>query len=176
MFPDSYRLARTTTVDELVALFLANFELHISRELLEGFERQGLSLFEAVTLASIVEREAILEEEMPQIASVFINRLSTGMKLDSDPTVQYALGYNHNQQTWWTNPLSSADLTVTSPYNTYRFTELPPGPISSPGLAALKAVADPAQTPYFYFRAACNGSGRHNFSVSFDQHVQKGCP
>ncbi len=148
----------------------------IDSELINAFNRQGLSLFEAVTLASIIEREAIIAEESPLIASVFLNRLAIGMRLDADPTVQYALGYNSSQGTWWTNPLSLADLQVDSPYNTYRVTELPPGPISNPGPEALRAVAFPAQTPYYYFRAACDKSQRHVFAETFEEHKGNACP
>jgi UPF0755 protein len=141
-----------------------------------GFQRQGLNVYRAVILASIVSREAIIEDEMPMIASVFYNRLASGGKLDSDPTVQYALGYNQEQKTWWTNPLSLADLEIDSRYNTYKYPGLPPGPIANPGLEALKAVAFPAQTPYYYFRAACDGSGRHLFAETFEEHLGNACP
>jgi UPF0755 protein len=107
---------------------------------------------------------------------VFYNRLASGSRLASDPTVQYALGYNQNQGTWWTNPLSLQDLQVDSLYNTYIYNGLPPAPISNPGLAALRAVAFPAQTPYFYFRAACDGSGRHLFAQTYEEHVANECP
>jgi UPF0755 protein len=113
---------------------------------------------------------------MPVIASVYLNRLANAMKLDADPTVQYALGFNPEQDTWWTNPLSSQDLQAQSPYNTYLQAGLPPGPIASPGLAALKAVAFPTKTSFYYFRAACDGSGRHAFSETYEQHLQKACP
>jgi UPF0755 protein len=112
---------------------------------------------------------------MPLIASVFHNRLAANMKLDSDPTVQYSLGYNPKQKTWWTNPLSSADMSVDSPFNTYRYPDLPPGPIANPGLAALRAVAFPDQSPYYYFRAACDGSGRHLFATTFSEHLANAC-
>jgi UPF0755 protein len=135
-----------------------------------------LNLYKGVILASIVSREAIVEDEMPLIASVFYNRLNGGEKLETDPTVQYALGYNEAQGTWWTNPLSAADLLFDSPYNTYLYPGLPPGPISNPGLAALRAVAFPAQTPYKYFRAACDGSGRHLFAETFEEHLGNACP
>ncbi len=111
----------------------------------------------------------------PMIASVFINRLNVGMKLDSDPTVQYAIGFNKEQNTWWTNPLNLDDLKIDSPYNTYLNTKLPPGPIANPGLEALQAVAFPARTPYFFFRAACDGSGRHLFSKTYDEHIHNEC-
>lgn len=176
LFPDTYILPRDSTPEELLNALVRNFGLHLTGELREGFARQGLSVFQAVTLASIVEREAIAEEEQPIIASVFINRLNAGMKLDSDPTVQYAMGFNVAQQTWWTNPLSGADLQFISPYNTYQNVGLPPGPIASPGLSALRAVAFPVDTLYFFFQARCDGSGLHNFAETFEQHLSNSCP
>jgi UPF0755 protein len=176
LFPDTYILPRATTIDELLDTLVRNSSQHLTNELREGFARQGLTVYQAVTLASLVQREAVAEEEQPIIASVFLNRLNAGMKLDSDPTVQYALGYNPVQQTWWTNPLSAQDLQFDSPYNTYMYKELPPGPIASPSLSALRAVAFPSQTPYYFFRARCDGSGLHNFAETFDQHLSNGCP
>jgi UPF0755 protein len=90
--------------------------------------------------------------------------------------VQYALGFDPDKGVWWKNPLSLADLQVDSAYNTYQIQGLPPGPIANPSLNALRAVAFPAQTPYFYFRAACDGSGRHNFAETFEQHKANACP
>lgn len=176
LYPDTYILPRSTTPDQLVSVLMQKFAAFLSLELQDGFSRQGLDVFQAVTLASIIEREAIVDEEMPLIASVFYNRLASGMKLETDPTVQYALGYNLSQSTWWTNPLSLNDLNVSSPYNTYRNFGLPPGPICNPGPSALQAVAFPAQTPYYYFRARCDGSGLHSFAETFDQHLQNACP
>ncbi len=176
LFPGSYTVPRGTSLAELLPQILMNFEAQVTPQMREGFADQGLDLCQAVTLASMVQREAVLEDEMPTIASVFYNRLNAGSVLASDPTVQYALGYNPAQETWWTNPLSSTDLQVDSPYNTYLHSGLPPGPISNPGLAALNAVAFPAQTTYYYFRAACDGSGRHVFSETYDEHLAHACP
>lgn len=176
LYPDSYILPRTTDAGQLVDALLRNFALHMTNELREGFTRHGLSVYQAVTIASLVQREAVKEEEQPIIASVFINRLNANMRLDSDPTVQYALGYNPVQQTWWTNPLSVEDLQVASPYNTYVNFGLPPGPIDNPGLSALRAVAFPADTQYYYFRAKCDNSGYHAFSETFEQHLANACP
>jgi UPF0755 protein len=176
LFPDSYKLGRDLTANQLVSVFVQNFEDHLDNDMRRGFERQGLNVYQAVILASIVQREAIAEDEMPMIASVFLNRISAGLKLDSDPTVQYAIGYNKTQDSWWTNPLSLEDLKINSPYNTYQVQGLPPGPIANPGLNALRAVAFPAQTPYYYFRAACDHSGRHVFSETFAEHASKACP
>lgn len=176
LYPDSYRLPRIISVTAFIKTLLDDFQLKVDRQLQDGFRRQGLNLYQAVTLASIVQREAVLEEEMPMIASVFLNRLNNGMNLDTDPTIQYALGYDLLDRTWWKNPLSLDDLQVNSSYNTYQHPGLPPGPISNPGLSALKAVAFPAQTNYFFFRMACDNSGRHNFAVTFEQHKQNACP
>lgn len=176
MFPDTYTLARAISVQAFFNTILENFKIKVNPEIRQGFSRQGLSLHQAVTLSSIVQREAIVEEEMPLIASVFYNRLAAGIKLEADSTTQYALGFNQAQNTWWTNPLSASDLQINSPFNTYVYPGLPPGPISNPGLKALQAVAFPAQTPYYYFRAACDGSGRHLFAETFEQHVANACP
>jgi UPF0755 protein len=176
LYPDSYTVRREITMEQLLTQVLMNFETLVNGELKNAFSDQGLDLCQATILASIIQREAVVDEEMPLIASVFYNRLNSGSVLASDPTVQYALGYNENQGTWWTNPLSLQDLRVNSPYNTYQNPGLPPGPISNPGLSALKAVAYPAQTPYFYFRAACDGSGRHQFAETYDEHVANECP
>jgi UPF0755 protein len=176
LFPDSYQVKRNITPQAFVDLLVEDFRTKISDDLRDGFSRNNLSLYQAITLASIVQREAVVEEEMPMIASVFLNRLAAGMKLDADPTVQYAAGFNTAQNTWWTNPLSQNDLQIDSPYNTYLNWGLPPGPIANPGLMALQAVAFPAQTPYYFFRSACDGSGKHVFAETFEQHVGNACP
>lgn len=176
LYPDTYILPRTTTADQLVSTLIQDFYSHLPVDYSSAVAGHGLTLHQAVTLASIIQREAVIEEEMPLIASVFYNRLSVGMKLETDPTVQYALGYNASQDTWWTNPLKVEDLQYDSPYNTYLYPGLPPGPISNPALAALEAVANPAQTNYLFFQARCDGSGLHNFTETFEQHQQNYCP
>jgi UPF0755 protein len=175
LFPGSYSLPRDTTADQLVSILLQNFFINLTNEVQEKIVRQGLDIYQAVTLASIIEREAIVPDEQPMIASVFFNRLNIGMKLDSDPTVQYAAGFDYAKGNWWKNPLTLEDLAIDSPYNTYIYTNLPPSPISNPSLNALQAVAYPAQTPYFYFRARCDGSGLHSFAETFEQHLQNAC-
>lgn len=176
LYPDSYIVPRTVTADIFVNGLLRNFSLHLTPDMVNEFERKGLTVYQAVTLASLVEREAVQDEEKPLIASVYLNRYMINMKLDADPTVQYALGFNIIQQSWWTSPLSLIDLEVNSPYNTYRFTGLPPTPIANPSMESLRAVAFPAETPYLYFRAKCDDSGYHVFSETFDEHVANGCP
>lgn len=176
LFPGAYVVSRQISVDDLIKTILDRFETEVTPDIREGFARQGLTLHQGVTLASIVQREAMQEEEMPTIASVFYNRLAKGMKLDSDPTVQYALGFDSVKKTWWTNPLSLDDLKIDDAYNTYANAGLPPGPIDAPSLASLKAVAFPASTPYYYFRATCDNSGKHVFSKTFNEHLNKACP
>ena len=171
-----YLLPRTTGADQLVSILLQQAALNLNPDLQAAFAARGLTVHQAVTLASLLEREAVREDEMPLIASVFFNRLAIGMMLQSDPTAQYALGYNAAQGTWWTNPLSASDLVFDSPYNTYVYHGLPPGPICTPGLAALQAVGSPASSPYYFFQARCDGSGYHNFAETFEQHELNYCP
>lgn len=175
LYPDVYRIKRDVTAEQLVMILLDHFDAQVDENLRSTLQTRGYDMLAAVTLASIIQREAVVAQEQPMIASVFDNRLAAGMKLDSDPTVQYALGYNAQQQTWWTNPLSAADLQINSPYNTYIQNGLPPGPICNPTLSSLRAVAFPASTPYYYFRARCDQSGRHVFARTYEEHLQNGC-
>ncbi len=173
LLPGSYQLPRNASVDDLLSTLMNQFALSLTPDMRKAFSSQGLDVFQAVTLASIIQREAVQVEEQPAIASVFYNRLSAGMKLETDPTIQYAIGVDG---LWWKVPLSLEDLQVNSPYNTYLNPGLPPGPISNPALSAIQAVAYPAQTPYYFFRARCDGSGLHNFSETFDEHLLNACP
>jgi len=175
LYPDSYIVPRVITAETLVNGFVRNFALHLTPDLKNGFEKQGLTIYQAVIIASIVQREAVHDEESPMIASVYLNRLKIGMKLDADPTVQYAVGYNFAGQTWWTNPLSVDNLQFDSIFNTYVYSGLPPTPISNPGLNALNAVAYPDETSYYFFQAKCDGSGYHNFAETFEEHLGNGC-
>jgi len=175
LFPGSYMIARDARLDMVLEMVLTAFSDNVDEDLMEGFNRQGLSFIDALTLASIVEKEAIIDDEKPIIASVFFNRLENGMRLETDPTVQYGLGYDPATQSWWKSPLSKGDLSVNSSYNTYIINGLPPTPICNPDLGSLRAVAFPAETPYFYFRAACDDSGRHNFAITFEEHINNQC-
>jgi UPF0755 protein len=175
ILPGSYVLGRDITLNQLLEGFIQRFDQVMTPELINTFQNKGLSIPQAVTLASIVQREAVIADEKPLIASVFHNRLQAGMKLDSDPTVQYAVGYNQAQKTWWTNPLSVDDLGINSPYNTYLVTGLPPTPICAPDEQSLNAVAFPEISEYYYFQAACDGSGWHQFTRTYEEHLQNLC-
>lgn len=176
LFPGEYLVDRKITTIDFIQLFLNAFLENLNDEYLIAFENKGLTLNQAIIIASMVEREAVITDEMPMIASVFLNRYLIGMKFDSDPTVQYAVGYNINQATWWTNPLSLNDLQFDSPFNTYLYNGLPPHAICNPSLNAIKAVANASESPYYYFRAKCDGSGYHNFAETYEEHLGNGCP
>lgn len=168
LFPDTYRIEPETTTAQFVDRLLGQFASKIGGAVNEGFQANGLNVHQAVTLAAIVEREAQVAAERPLIASVFYNRLRIGMPLQADPTVQYALGYQDSEGRWWKKAVNYDDLKVESPYNTYANAGLPPGPICSPGLASLQAVAAPAKTDYYYFVAV--GDGSHAFGRTLEEH------
>jgi len=129
-----------------------------------------------VTLASIVEKEAVVAEERPRIAGVFLNRVAAGDALGADPTVQFALAADPASVAkfgWWKLELTAVDLEIVSPYNTRKVAGIPPGPIANPGLASLEAVANPEETDFYYFVAdAKKGDGSHRFAVTLDEHLQ----
>ncbi len=162
LFPDTYFLRPDATAADVVETLLANFESRAGATLRTGATQRKTSVYDLVKLASLVERETRDRAESPTIAGVYANRLAIGMKLDADPTVQYALG------DW--RPLTLGDLSLDSPFNTYRVAGLPPTPICSPGLAALAAAARPADVPYFYFVAKNDGSGDHAFATTLEEH------
>ena len=171
LFPDTYEFPTDATAEDVVRRMLETFGQRFTPALREQARKQGLTVYQAVVLASIVEREAVIPQERPIIASVFLNRLRKGMYLNADPTVQYALGFQAESGTWWKRPLLLEDLEVDSPYNTYRHPGLPPGPICNPGLAALQAVANPAKTNYYYFVANdVAGDGSHVFAETLEEH------
>jgi UPF0755 protein len=171
LFPDTYYLSVQPTALDIIERMLANFDHRFTVEMRQMAAERGMTIYEVVTLASIVEREAVVAEERPIIAGVFLNRLAEGMNLDSCPTVQYALGYQEDTGQWWKTPLALEELDqVNSPYNTYLHRGLPPGPICNPGLASMQAVLEPVETDYLYFVA--KGDGSHAFAKTFEEHLQ----
>ncbi len=176
LFPETYRLPEDATAYDVVARMLTTFHERVTMDTQMAAANQGLTVYQLVTLASIVEREAVLQEERPIIASVYFNRLRNSWLLNADPTVQYALGYDASSGQWWRtlyfDQLGITSLAdIDSPYNTYRYPGLPPGPICSPGLASIEAVARPATTDYFYFLANCQANdGSHLFAATEEEH------
>lgn len=163
LFPDTYIITKDMEEKDLIDTMVNRFR-HVFKEACkkEEYAEGGfLSEREIVTLASIVEKETAAPEERPLIASVFINRLKRGMRLESDPTVIYGLkGFGGN--------LTRNDLLTPSPYNTYIIYGLPPGPIGNPGRESLKAAINPAKTDYLYFVSKNNGT--HHFSETLSEH------
>lgn len=161
LFPDTYSFPDGTSGRVAVETMVKRFEQVWQPEWDAKLQQMALTRHDIVTLASIVEKEAKLPAERPVIAAVYLNRLRVGMKLQADPTVQYALGRHASR-------LFYKDLRVDSPYNTYEHAGLPPGPIASPGKASIVASVNPAAVPYRYFVA--HPDGHHEFHVDFRSH------
>jgi UPF0755 protein len=172
LFPDTYLFKPGASAAEALKKMLTTFEARLPADYTSAIAEHGLTLYQAVIVASLVEREAVVDEERPIIASVILNRLAAGQWLEIDATVQYALGAPGD---WWPR-VDGLDLrTIANPYNTYAFAGLPPGPIANPGLASLLAAAHPADTTYLFYRAQCDGSGRHTFAATYEQHLANAC-
>jgi len=171
---DTYRIPADADATVLIERLLENFDRVITTQMRRDAQAQGLSLHEWVTLASIVEREALLDSERPIVASVYLNRLAGELPeaegyLGADPTFQYARGYDPVTDRWWAPFLPEDVTSIDSPYNTFLYPGLPPGPICSPSLASLQAVIYPAQTDFLYFYAI--GDGSHAFAKTYEEHL-----
>jgi len=161
LFPDTYYFVRGMTVEQLLGRMVQRMQSKLTPEIRDRATAKHLTIHELLTLASIVEREAVAREERPLIAAVFWNRLRLGMPLQADPTVQYAVGKERRV-------LTRADLQTDHPYNTYLRGGLPPGPIASPGLDVIAATLDPAPVNYLYF--VKKDDQRHHFSATVEEH------
>jgi UPF0755 protein len=162
LYPDTYLFTRGLDEETVLARLLDTFDAKVGAQLRAAAAGRGLSLHALITIASMVEREARVPDERPVIAGVIYNRLARGMRLEIDATVLYALGEHREVVTF-------RDLEVDSPYNTYRRTGLPPGPIANPGLPAIEAAVYPAGVPYLYY--VLRPDGRHHFSRTFEEHL-----
>lgn len=193
LFPDTYRFAKNSSVETILDKMLNNFTTRLNsigvttakdNYVIPGYEtltvsggdnRAGLSLYDVIILASIIEKESggqgtsnadlSLDEERKLIASVFYNRLLIGKALESDATINYITGKD-------APAASGADLAVNSPYNTYKYAGLPPGPICNPSLSSIRAALQPTKSDYFYFLHR-QPSGVVEFSKTFEEHKQK---
>jgi len=160
LFPDTYLISEPNA-KKIILQMLSEFETVFDEKMIERTKELNMSVKDVITLASIVEREAKLDEERPIIASVFLNRLRAGWKLEACSTVEYVVKKA-------APVLTLSDLQIDSPYNTYKYSGLPPTPICSPGRASIVAVLYPADTQYFYF--VSKGDGSHAFSETFSEH------
>jgi UPF0755 protein len=164
LFPETYHIPKNTSEAELIEMLVAQFKKTFVPEWIERTEKMGMEVRDIVTLASLIEKETSVPEEKPLVSSVFHNRLKLGMKLDCDPTIIYALKKKNEFQ----GRLRNKDLKLDSPYNTYLYNGLPPGPISNPGQESLKAALFPLKTDYLYF--VSKNDGTHKFSSTFKEH------
>ena len=162
LFPDTYAFAPGTTAREAVATMVSRFEDVWKAEWEERGRTMAMTRHDLLTLASIIETEARLPEERPVISAVYHNRLTIGMRLQADPTVQYALGKHVDRVLF-------KDLEIDSRYNTYKYAGLPPGPIASPGAPSMAAASAPAKVAYLYFVA--HPDGHHEFRRTFREHA-----
>lgn len=163
LFPDTYFIPYDATADEIVAMMLKNFDNHLTAEMKKGIAQENLSIYQFVTLASLIEKEAKYPADRPLIAAVFRNRLQQHMKLQSDASISYAMG-NHK------SAYSISETQYDSPYNTYMYEGLPPGPIGNPGEDCMQAILSAPQTPYLYFVA--DKDGHNHFAATYDEHMK----
>jgi UPF0755 protein len=173
LFPARYPVRTEDDANAVITAMLQAFEDNVPSDVAAQAEAAGLTLHEVVTLASIIEREAVVPEERPIMAQVFLRRLREGIPLGADPTVQYAVAEDPasvEEYGYWKQELTQADLEIDSPYNTYAESGLPPGPISNPRLDSILAVVNPADTNYLYFVAKPDGS--HAFASTLEEHQQ----
>ncbi len=161
LFPETYRVSASSSEEQILAILVDHFRRTFDGKLTRDARRLGMTIHEAVTMASIIEGEAQVAEERATISAVYHNRLKKGMRLQADPTVQYAIPDGPRR-------LFYKDYSYQSPYNTYRHRGLPPGPIMSPGAASLEAAVNPADVDYLYFVA--KGDGSHLFTKTAAEH------
>ena len=176
LFPDTYRLPLETDARDVIARMLHNLDAQVTAQMRADAQASGRSLWDVIRLASIVEREAVVAEERPLIAGVYLNRLAQGMALDADPTIQYALGQGREPGNWWPQLTLEDYQGVVALYNTYLNPGLPPGPIASAVRGSIEAVIYPEQKDFFFFRASCSRDGTHQFARMLEEHAANECP
>lgn len=162
LFPATYTIPKGMEIEDIVTMMVKKFWSVFDQNLREKTQKLGLTINEVITLASIIEKEAKIEEEKPLISAVYHNRLRLGMPLQADPTAIYGVKR-------FKEGVKKKDLLNKTPYNTYIIKGLPPGPIASPSLSSIKAALNPAKVPYLYFVA--RGDGSHIFSETYSQHL-----
>lgn len=166
LFPDTYLIPRDTDIDTIISIMKNNFEKKYLS--IPGINGTNLSKNQIVIIASLIEREAKLPKDRPLVASVILNRLKIGMALQIDATIQYALGFQEDESTWWKKNLTIQDLKINSFYNTYENPGLPPAPISNPGYDVLEAVVNPTLSNYLYYIS--DKLGQNHYARTLDEH------
>lgn len=168
MFPDTYLVPVETSEEKIVSILRENFDNKVDNEIKKNAKKQGLNTKQLIILASIVERESKDTEERPIIAGVLLKRFKEGTLIAADATIQYALGYQKEEKSWWKKDLTAQDLELDGPYNSRKVVGLPPTPISNPGLSSIKAVTSPTETKYYYYLH--DSESKVHFSETFAEH------
>lgn len=170
LFPDTYLIPKDSSVDTVLSILQNNFDKKYTPDMQSIASQKGLTNEEVITLASLVEKEARSFKNKVTVASIILKRYKRGWPLDIDATVQYALGYDPIKKTWWKKSLTTDNVKIISPYNTYKNAGLPPGPICNPGLNSINAVlqADP-NTPYWFYISSRDGSTMH-YAKTSEEH------
>lgn len=170
MFPDTYLFPKEATGEFMATTLKNTFKERYADDLKLKIKKLGLTEEEGVVLASLVEREGRSDKVRTEVASILLKRLNIGMKLDVDATVQYALGYQPAEKSWWKKHITKEDKKISSPYNTYTHSGLPPNPICNPGLASLKAAANAnPNTPYLYYYH--DSKGNSHYAKTLEEHL-----
>ncbi len=169
LFPDTYLIPRQATAEGVINLLTNNFNKKYNQKLKRKARLKGLTDLQVITLASLVEKEAKFNQDRKKVASIILKRIRNDWPLQIDATVQYTLGYQPNEKTWWKQKLTVDDLKIDSLYNTYKYKGLPPGPIANPGLSSIKAVVKANEnTPYWYYLS--DKSGQMHYSKNLEEH------
>lgn len=168
MFPDTYLVPRDATAGAIAKLFMDTFESKVTSEMRADAQKSGLTMGEVVIVASIVEREGKTNEDRPVIAGILLKRLDANWPLQTDATLQYALGYQAFEKSWWKKVLTQEDKKIRSPFNTYLNTGLPLSPIANPGVSSIRAVIYPEESPYWYYLH--DREGRVHFATTIEEH------
>ncbi len=168
MFPDTYRIPRDATAGAIVNMFRSTFDTKVTDEMRQKAAQDGMTMDQVITLASLVEREGLTDTDKPVIAGILIKRWKANWPLQVDATLQYALGYQPAEKTWWKKVLSADDRAVKSPYNTYTNPGLPPGPICNPGISSINAVLFPKASDYWYYLH--DPAGGVHYAKTIEEH------
>lgn len=173
LFPDTYLFPKTASASAVVSSMTNTFDKRFDSKLRTDMESQGLTLNQVLTLASILERETVTDEERPMVADILVKRWKADWPLQADATVQYAMANVRCKnpascESWWPRPITAADLEITSPYNTYKFPGLPPAPIASPGLSSIKAVIYRQVNAYWFYLHDSKGEIR--YAETLEEH------
>ncbi len=172
LFPDTYQISKTASLTEVLRVFQDNFNNKYNEELRNKAVQKGITDDEVLTLASIVEREAKSDGDKYKVASILYKRWKKDWALEVDASIQYMLGYQEQNKSWWKKSITAYDKEIDSPYNTYSHAGLPPGPICNPGLVSIEAVLEADEsTPYWFYISNADGSNMH-YAVTYEEHQE----